>query len=315
MIHLEKEFSELLPLTVDTTGFDNVFIPLNHDFSLNLANENKLEIYHLRAENRKFVYEDLTEFCVGNLSQYVFDRNVIKQAKTQADIQRLFNKGRKKFREIRKDNDDKGAGGELGELLLYLLLEIRLNAPKLLSKMEIKTTQNQYVYGADGVHLYLTHDEEGLPVYQFIIGEAKIKNDILDATRVAFDSIKNSIDEISIEVCLVSGEIFKEVCGKEDAEAIKQVILPSEDINNKFGTYEKAVGLFIGYTGNYDEDIPNSKWNKSLNDKIKNDIRRAVSTITKKVESLGLKGYSFYCYYIPFNNAEGDRKNILDNIL
>ncbi|HCQ89406.1 MAG TPA: hypothetical protein DIU45_06205 [Clostridium sp.] len=216
---------------------------------------------------------------------------------------------------MRNNSDDKGEGGELGELLLYLFLETRLKAPKMLSKMEIKTTQNQYVYGADGVHLYLTHDEDGLPIYQFIIGEAKIKNDILDATRVAFDSIKNSIDEISIEVCLVSGEILKEVCDKKDAETIKQMILPSEDINNDFGTYEKAIGIFIGYTGDYDEDIPNSKWNKCLNDKIKNDIGRAVKTMTKKIESLCLKGYSFYCYYLPFNNAEKDRKSILDSIL
>lgn len=315
VIHMEKEFSELLPFTADANGFDKVFIPLEHDFSLNLANENKLEIYHLRAENRKFSYDDLIDFCTGNLSQYVFDRSAFKEAKTKAEIQRLFNKGRKTFREITNNSKDKGEGGELGELLLYLFLEIRLKAPKLLSKMEIKTTRNQYVYGADGVHLYFTRDEEDVPICQFIIGESKIKNDILDATRVAFESIKNSIDEINIELCLVSGEIFKEVCDKRDAEIIKQMIIPTEDINNDFATYEKAIGVFIGYTGNYDEDIPNSKWNKTLNDKIKDDIKRAVQTMTKKIDNLNLRGYSFYCYYLPFNNAEQDRRSILDDIL
>lgn len=102
MIRLEKEFLELLPLTADSSGFDKVFVPIKHDFSLNLPNENQLEIYHLRTENRKFVYSELTDFCIGNLIQYVFDRNVIKNAKTPADIQRLFNKGSKKFREIKK---------------------------------------------------------------------------------------------------------------------------------------------------------------------------------------------------------------------
>ena len=52
------------------------------------------------------------------------------------------------------------------------------------------------------------------------------KNDILDATRVAFDSIKNSIEEIDIETALVSGEILKEVCTEADADAIMQMILP-----------------------------------------------------------------------------------------
>lgn len=311
---MNAAFKELLPLTADISRFDNVFIPVEHDFSLNLVNENKLNIYHLRAENRQFKYEELTEFCVANLSQYICNRRVVREAKTPAEIQILYNKSRKQLREI-KNKDDSGAGGELGEILLYLFLENCLKAPKLLSKMEIKTTKNQYVYGADGVHLYLTMDTDGHPIYQFVIGEAKIKNDILDATRVAFDSIKNSIEEIDIETALVSGEILKEVCTEAAADAIMQMILPCEDIADEFCTREKAIGLFIGYTGNYYEDIPNSAWNKSINDKIRADIERAINTMKKKIETLQLKGYSFYCYYLPFNDAEKDRKNILDNII
>lgn len=248
------------------------------------------------------------------MSQYIFNRKTVKQAKSQADIQILYNRGRKQLREVRNENDS-GAGGELGELLLYLFLENCLHAPKLLSKMEIKTTRNQYIYGADGLHLYMTKDKYGNMLYQFVIGEAKIKNDILDATRVAFDSIRKSIDEIDIETALVSEEILKEVCTKEDAEKLIEVILPSEDIADKFTTSEKAIGLFIGYTGDYDEDIDNASWNKKINDKIKKDIERAVDTIKKKIDGLSLKGYSFYCYYLPFNDAEKDRKTIMDNII
>ena len=226
---MERRFDELIPLSVDPEGFEKIFVPVEHDFSLSLPNENQLNIYHLRIENRKFLYNELVDFCVGNLIQYVFNRNIVNSARTRSEIQKLFNSGRKKFREIR-ECDDKGAGGELGELLLYLFLEIQLNAPKLLSKMEIKTTRNQYIYGADGVHLYLTKDEEGLPIYQFIVGESKIKNDILAATRVAFESIKNSLDEIDIETALVSTEILKEVCTKEEADIIKCII--EKDQNN-----------------------------------------------------------------------------------
>lgn len=311
---MKNNIEDVLPLTVDSNGFDNVFILVNHDFTLDLANENSLNVYHLRTENRKFIYNDLMNFCTGNIIQYIFNRNVVKQAKTIADIQRLYNQGKKKFREM-KNVEDKGAGGELGELLLYLLLETQLSAPKLLSKMELKTTGNQYIYGADGVHLYMTKDCNGKPVYQFIIGEAKIKNDILDATRVAFDSIKSSINEVDIETGLISSEILKEVCTKADAEQIRQMIIPSEDSSNKYGTYEKAIGIFIGYTGNYEEDISNSAWNNKLEEKIKVDIERAVKTMKKKISDMELKGYSFYCYFIPFNNAEVDRREILSNIL
>lgn len=100
VLKLENIISEILPLTADTSQFNRVFIPIEHDFSLELANENNLNIYHLRTENRRFKYEDLTNFCVGNLSQYIFNRKTVKQAKSQADIQILYNRGRKQLREV-----------------------------------------------------------------------------------------------------------------------------------------------------------------------------------------------------------------------
>lgn len=311
---MENTVSNFLPLTADTTRFDKTFIPIEHDFSLGLSNQNSVHIYHLRTENRKFMYKDLSDFCVGNLIQYIFNRNTVTQANSPADIQILYNRGRQLLREIGKNND-KGAGGELGELLLYLFLEKCLHAPKLLSKMEIKTTRNQYVYGADGLHLYSTKDKFGNPIFQFIIGEAKIKNNILEATRVAFDSIKKSIDEIDIETALVSEEILKEVCTQEEAKKIMELILPCEDISDSFSTREKAFGVFIGYTGNYDENNDNSSWNRTINDKIKKDVEKAVETIKRKIDALELNGFSFYCFYLPFNNAEKDRKSIMDSII
>ena len=74
---------------------------------------------------------------------------------------------------IRKANNpnDYGAGGKLGEILLYLFLENKLDAPKLLSKVELKTSGNQYVFGSDGVHLFQLDNKN----FQLILGESKIK--------------------------------------------------------------------------------------------------------------------------------------------
>jgi hypothetical protein len=287
---------------------------LSHDYSLKLANENNLEVFHLRKENRKFIYSQLIDYCVGNLSQYVFSRSEVALAKEPSEIQRQFKNAVNKFRQIRNDKDC-GEGGELGELLLYLFIENRLNAPKVLSKMEIKTTQNQYVYGADGVFLHQIKDSGGKPIYQFVIGEAKIKNDILEATREAFDSLKTTLDEINIETGLVASSIFKEVCNEEEAEFIKELILPKEDISETQTIHEKAFGVFIGYSVEYDEDIPNQQWNKNVDDKIKEDIGRALNTMKNRITKLGLSGYSFYCYFLPFNKADEDRKSIMDQIL
>ena len=44
------------------------------------------------------------------------------------------------------------AQGELGELILFTLLDVYLEAPKLLSKISTKTSRRMPVFGADVVH-------------------------------------------------------------------------------------------------------------------------------------------------------------------
>jgi hypothetical protein len=313
-----NDLKDILALTISNNeqiNFNTVFNKLECDFSLDLPNENSLEVFHLKKGNKKFEYKQLESYCVANLSQYVFNRKRAKGAKDMADFQMLFHEARAKFRQINSEKDT-GAGGELGEILLYLFLENRLKAPKLLSKMELKTSNNQYIHGADGVFLYQTEDKYGVPIYQFILGEAKIKNDILDAARVAFDSLENTIKNSDVEEGLVSLEIFNEVCSKEDAEAIEAMILPKDDISEESIIHEKAIGVFIGYSVDYENDnISNSEWNRNVDSKIENDIKRAVSTIKKRITKTKLSGYSFYCYFLPLNTADDDRVSIMNSII
>ena len=81
------------------------------------------------------------------------------------------------LREVNSDKD-LGAGGELGEILLYLFLEQDLQAPKLFSKVELKSSTNDYVKGADGIHFKFRNDSVGNKILQLVVGEAKIKNDL-----------------------------------------------------------------------------------------------------------------------------------------
>lgn len=320
-----NNIKDILPLSSDTTDFNKTFVNMKHDFSLELSNQSSVEIFHLRKSNKAFTYDALKNMCLGNICQYVFNRMENESNITPYQRQILTKKAIDKFRQIRaekiksedgKSHDDLGEGGELGELLLYLFLENRLKAPKLLSKMEIKTTRNQYVYGADGVHLHQTTTKSGKPVFQFVLGEAKIKNDILDAIRKAFTSIKQTVNEIDIEQGLVSLGIFKEVCDEQKANTIKEMILPTEDITETCAIHEKAFGIFIGYSVEFeDKTISNEEWNENVDKKIIDDISRGISTIKKQIENNKLDGYSIYIYFLPFNKADKDRKQIMDDIL
>ena len=102
----------------------------------------------------------------ANEFNYAISRKVKKQYSNRPGS--LSKKARTKFKEYSKND------GELGELLLFCFLESQLKAPKILSKLELKTTSGLYVNGADGVHFLKLEDGN----YQLIFGESKMYVDI-----------------------------------------------------------------------------------------------------------------------------------------
>lgn len=156
----------------------------------------------------------------------------------------LSRKAREKFLDYLRNK------GELGELLLYCFLETHLNAPKILSKLELKTSTGHYVNGADGVH-FLQLDNGN---YQLIFGESKTIRSLTAALTDAFKSIyefKNCINSkgdkksgLPYEKSLVSDNLEKEEFSEEEVNFIRSVIVPKRDNNFEV---DDAFGIFIGY--------------------------------------------------------------------
>lgn len=111
--------------------------------------------------------------------------------------------------------------GELGEILLYCMLESHLNAPKLLTKLELKTAVNNYVNGADGVHLLKIDNS----TYQFIFGESKLDANLQSGIYDAFKSIntllKDDLNKLRYEISLVNSNILKETADEESTIILK----------------------------------------------------------------------------------------------
>ena len=104
-----------------------------------VVNQNRLRLFMLNTENKLFNYDELYQYILSNITRYVFDRR--KSTEIENDpVKRNYATldAISHFRDITSD-DDKGAGGELGEILLYLFLEQDMGAPKLFSKVELKT--------------------------------------------------------------------------------------------------------------------------------------------------------------------------------
>lgn len=300
-----------LGITSRSKDFDSVFVEVTTSAHLNLKNNNCLRLFHLDITNNQFNYAGLHHLLCRNIGRYVFSRATIEKFILDDDEEAI---GIHALNLLRKASNpkDKGAGGELGEILLYMFLEQKLGAPKLLSKVELKTSGNQYVFGSDGVHL-LTIDKGKTPIYQLILGESKIKGDLADAVNDAFDSIDPVAKNPETEIRLIDKNILAESFDEDTTAFIKSLVIPTKR-DSKIAV-DNAFGIFLGYTLGIDHSAySNSEYRIAATKQMEADILAVVSHIEKKISNCGLSGYSFYFFIIPFDDAPKDRRDIINKL-
>ncbi len=299
---------DVLANTSIRNGFDSVFREVVSGQKLNLKNNNCLRLFCLDIFNNEFSYAGLHQFLQRNVGRYVFSRATIEQLVADGDADAI---GLKAIELLRQANNpkDTGAGGELGEMLLYLFLEQKLSAPKLLSKVELKTTKNQYVFGSDGVHLLHLGDK----MFQLVLGESKIKGDLEDAVDEAFKSIQKVSNDTGNEIRLIERNVLAESFDPEMTELIKSIIIPSKrDLSI---AVDNAFGVFLGYTlGICSDGYSNADFRIAVDAKVANDLKSIATYIEKKINELNMSGYSFYFYILPFNNAALDRADVIQKL-
>lgn len=138
--------------------------------------------------NHEPKFEDLARLLVRHIIRYVLSMSTRDTITKQLDEPLegdLFIKARDFFRKI-------DTSGEVGELLLFCLLESVLMAPQMICKMELKTNSKDEVKGSDGIHMNWNDAEKCLNVF---IGESKLYTDIGDALDSVFDSVNDFIEK------------------------------------------------------------------------------------------------------------------------
>lgn len=129
----------------------------------------------------KALAKHVVRFCLSTQTR----KAIHAQNGFAEDEGELFMKARDYFRKL-KD------AGEVGELLLFFLLESVVGAPQVVCKMELKTNPNDEVKGADGIHVKWDDTEQHLDVF---LGEAKLFQDIGAAMTKALASVQEIYDQ------------------------------------------------------------------------------------------------------------------------
>lgn len=267
------------------------------------VNRKNLNFALVKLKSNSFDYKNLIKYLENASVYYALPKKRIEELKSEGLFNDLVEESRGKFKSSEYNE------GEGGELISYCINEDVLRAPKILSKLKLKTNNEDYVKGADGVHLLKLDDS----TYEVIFAESKMYKDLKQAVNKAFESIDRFIsgDAIDFEITTLatnlSGE-FEDI----DADFISKYILPSK--SNV--THHTAFSIFIGF--NIDNDLDKSLaykvYEQQMVDKVRKAIQDEVDHISSKVSDPNRRAYSFYIYLIPFENIEDFRKDIIKGV-
>lgn len=153
-----------LPKTLNGKNFYSVFTKVT-EAKIGIKGNEELKIFKLNVEDNEFTYEGLRKLLNANIGRYVFSRLTMEQYKNNDDLESVGGDAAQYIREH-------VSGNELGEMLIYAFLEEILNAPKLMSAIELGSADNR----SAGIHLYNLPGQKNN--FQLVYGASNIKGDI-----------------------------------------------------------------------------------------------------------------------------------------
>lgn len=193
--------SYLEPQLQNAEGIKKLLKEVPFSFTLADGRSVRTLLVYLPIEDGKCSYSGFfEEIKKGILYNFVFKcseiekklgiENVKEDAATE-----LFEKALRKL-------SQHTAKGELGELLLFTLLDVYFGAPKILSKVATKTSPRMPVFGADAVHGQFENNQ-----FKLYLGESKIWKEFKLAASDAATSIKKAADNYPIEFDLLDSDM------------------------------------------------------------------------------------------------------------
>lgn len=270
----------------------------------------KLNLRILRIENNQFCYKELVDELSEAIISFSLSRKEHSDFLKDEKYAALYRKAVAKLRDY-TSND-----GEAGELLLYCFLESHLNAPKLLTKLEIKLSTNDYAKGSDGIHLLKLADKK----YQLIFGESKLDADLVTSLTNAFKSISDFVtrpkNNIHHEIGLINSQLCKEAFDENLYAFIKSVIFPTANGSDSI-TKDNAFAVFAGFdikVTDEEKKLANDAFRDLIRGKIKDEVEKRKAHIKKKIEEYNLQNYTFYVYVFPFMELDATRKKIIKDL-
>jgi len=294
--------------TLHDPTFDRVFEKVSSINIFGLSNPSNVHIYGVDANNCKFKFRALKEYLVDNIGNYVFSRAKTNRLITSKKSYAIGSQALIKFMQAY------GASAEtvLGEMLLYVFMEQELNAPKIMSKIEINDLGRSIESKSDGVHLLAINDN-GQLFHQLVFGASDVHGDLAIAIDRAFDKIIEIESNSDTELKMVENTTHGSIYDSDTTNYMVNLLIPNKASVAK---PDMAFGVFLGYTLSLGyTETNNNKYRIAVKEQMKRDISALKPYIEQKIFDNGMSGYNFYFYVVPFNDAPLEKSSIISEML
>lgn len=292
------------------TACENLFGQVHYvccepEFRLNI------DCYYLKLDDfGEPRIRDLVQYLARMLTQYTHTLAEFVEAYEEIDpfkVQELSIEALRLLVAKRKQ-------GDLGEFILWMLIEGIVGVPKILTKHPHKSNTNMQNFGSDGVHASYDHEDDELILY---IGESKLRANIKTSITEAIDSVydhfrvksgKRAIDQ---DIFLIDHFAVNDINDQKLASAIKEFSKPdsSTRANTKY-----LINVFTGYDSKKLKALKSIHYTK-IDDFIKNEIlleaKEIAETIKTSFSTSPIHKFRIIWFVLPFDTVKDFEKTFI----
>jgi hypothetical protein len=274
-------------------------------------------LHYVKFRDSKPTIDDLIEIAHARLVNFVMPRSRINDAIAEFNADqssmdqwmRLCTEARDLFI---KTDEETGRSGELGELLLYMLIEWVLGAPIVACKMYLKTAQQMPIHGVDGIHL--GYEGNKLIVYW---GESKLHTSPSSARDSIISSIAkyhNDSAKHATEIRIIRANLNIEHIESDARQRIKNYFNPYKSESNEL--IEKYSCLAGFDTKLYDQvqGFSDTECEAAFCAKYTTWAHNFCDSISEKIEISGLNLLRFSYFLLPFPSVDEARSKFQNRL-
>lgn len=259
--------------------------------------------YYLSFQDHKPSVSDFVDYIYGRITYFCLPRQERKRLtelhRTTKDDRHLIDLVDKAKNLLIKAREQSKTLGEPGELILFILLEAMLRAPRIACKMYLKTNANMPVHGSDAIHVKYDKSTDTLTL---LWGESKVYASLPDA----LDKVCKSISQFNTPNKGVVPKdrditILRDHMDIDDPATEKALLEFFDPYSNKSNNRREVYACFVGFKFDFFGQPVDKKQLKAMFDAAYlKRIHEACKLFGDKITKNKLNHLNFHFFLIPF---------------